>query len=175
MEVGSTAVRADAWHHRSDAITSGAAFVGISIALIGGRGWESADDWAALVASAIIVYNGVRILRPAIADLMDHAPDTSLSQRVAAVAESVEGVRAIEKLRVRKVGINYYVDIHVQAGPQISLYEAHVLSGKVKSAIRAAVPAVLGVTVHMEPFEERRPAEDVRAEQAAHAVTAKKS
>jgi cation diffusion facilitator family transporter len=175
MEVGSTAVRADAWHHRSDAITSGAAFVGISIALIGGRGWESADDWAALVASAIIVYNGVRILRPAIADLMDHAPDTSLSQRVAAVAESVEGVRAIEKLRVRKVGINYYVDIHVQAGPQISLYEAHVLSGKVKSAIRAAVPAVLGVTVHMEPFEERRPAEDVRAKQAAHAVTAKKS
>lgn len=162
MEVGSTAVRADAWHHRSDAITSAAAFVGISIALIGGRGWESADDWAALVASAIIFYNGVRILRPAIADLMDHAPDTSLSQRVAAAAESVEGVQAIEKLRVRKVGINYYVDIHVQAVPQISLYEAHVLSGKVKSAIRAAVPAVLGVIVHMEPFEERRSAANGR-------------
>ncbi len=175
MEVGSTAVRADAWHHRSDAITSAAAFVGISIALIGGRGWESADDWAALVASAIIFYNGVRILRPAIADLMDHAPDANLSQRIGAAAESVEGAQAIEKLRVRKFGINYYVDIHVQAVPQISLYEAHVLSGKVKSAIRAAVPAVLGVIVHMEPFEERRSAEDMRAEQAAHAVAAKKS
>jgi cation diffusion facilitator family transporter len=174
MEVGSTAVRADAWHHRSDAITSAAAFVGISIALIGGRGWESADDWAALLASAIIVYNGVRILQPAIADLMDHAPDTNLSQRIAAAAESVEGVQATEKLRVRKVGINYYVDIHVQAAPQISLYEAHVLSGKVKSALRAAVPAVIGVIVHMEPFEERRSAENVRAEQAVHAVTAKK-
>ena len=71
-EVGSTAVKADAWHHRSDAITSAAAFIGIFVAIMGGPGWQSADDWAAIVAAAIIFFNGTRILRPAVADLMDH-------------------------------------------------------------------------------------------------------
>jgi len=152
-QVGSTAVRADAWHHRSDAITSAAAFIGISISIIGGRGWEPADDWAALLASCIIFYNGVNILRPAISDLMDHAPATGVLQQLLTAAESVEGVRATEKLKVRKAGMGFYVDIHVQADPGLSLYEAHILSGRVKAAMRAAVPAVLGVIVHMEPFE----------------------
>ena len=152
-QVGSTAVRADAWHHRSDAITSAAAFIGISISIIGGRGWEPADDWAALLASCIIFYNGVNILRPAISDLMDHAPATGVLQQLLTAAESVEGVRATEKLKVRKAGMGFYVDIHVQADPGMSLYDAHILSGRVKSAMRAAIPAVLGVIVHMEPFE----------------------
>lgn len=154
-QVGSTAVRADAWHHRSDAITSAAAFIGISISIIGGRGWEPADDWAALVASLIIFYNGVNILRPAVSDLMDHAPETSVVQQLLAAADSVEGVQATEKLKVRKAGMGFYVDIHVQADPGMSLYDAHILSGRVKSAMRAAVPAVMGVIIHMEPFESR--------------------
>jgi cation diffusion facilitator family transporter len=154
-QVGSTAVRADAWHHRSDAITSAAAFIGISISITAGRGWEPADDWAALVASFIIFYNGVNILRPAVSDLMDHAPATGVVQQLLAAAESVEGVQATEKLKVRKAGMGFYVDIHVQADPGISLYEAHILSGRVKSAMRATVPAVLGVIIHMEPFENR--------------------
>lgn len=154
-QVCSTAVRADAWHHRSDAITSAAAFVGISISIIGGRGWEPADDWAALVASLIIFYNGVNILRPAVSDLMDHAPETSVVQQLLAAADSVEGVQATEKLKVRKAGMGFYVDIHVQADPGMSLYDAHILSGRVKSAMRAAVPAVMGVIIHMEPFESR--------------------
>src|SRR3954469_6211793 len=74
-ETGSTAVEADAWHHRSDALTSAAAFVGIAVALWGGPGWESADDWAALAAAAIIVVNGVRLLRTAVRDLMDRMPE----------------------------------------------------------------------------------------------------
>jgi cation diffusion facilitator family transporter len=154
-QVGSTAVRADAWHHRSDAITSAAAFIGISISIIGGRGWEPADDWAALVASLIIFYNGANILRPAVSDLMDHAPETSVVQQLLAAAGSVEGVQATEKLKVRKAGMGFYVDIHVQADPGMSLYDAHILSRRVKSAMRAAVPAVLGVIIHMEPFESR--------------------
>lgn len=152
-EVGSTAVKADAWHHRSDAITSAAAFVGISVALIGGPGWQSADDWAAIAAAGIIFFNGTRILRPAVADLMDHSPETALLSTVEAAAYSVEGVRAIEKLKMRKAGMGYFVDVHVQANPLLSLRDAHILSGCVKSAIRNAVPSVLGVLVHMEPFE----------------------
>jgi cation diffusion facilitator family transporter len=151
--VGSTAVKADAWHHRSDAITSAAAFVGIGIALWGGAGWESADDWAALAASVIIVYNGLRMIRPALDDLMDRKPAEELVRCVASAAAGTDGVRAVEKLRVRRAGMGYYVDIHVQAEPSMPLREAHVLSGRVKGAIRSAVPAVSGVLVHMEPFE----------------------
>ena len=152
-EVGSTAVKADAWHHRSDAITSAAAFLGISIALVGGPGWESADDWAAVAAAGIIFLNGVNVLRPAVADLMDRAPDPTVIERVGVAARTVPDVQAIEKLMVRKHGLAYFVDIHVQADPAMSLNDAHVLSGRVKGAIRAAVPAVAGTLVHMEPFE----------------------
>jgi cation diffusion facilitator family transporter len=153
-QVDSTAVVADAWHHRSDAITSAAAFIGISIAVVMGPGWEAADDWAALAAAGIIAYNGARIVRPAVHDLMDRAPSADLYRQVADAAATVVGVRAIEKLMVRKAGLGYYVDLHVQADPAMSLHDAHVLSGRVKSAIRRAVPTVLGVLIHMEPYEE---------------------
>jgi cation diffusion facilitator family transporter len=153
-ETGSTAVMADAQHHRSDVITSVAAFVGISIAVIGGPGWEQADDWAALVASAVICYNGVRMLRPAIDDLMDRLPEADVVGTIANAATSVSEVCAIEKLKVRKVGLQYAVDLHVQADPHMSLHDAHIVSGKVKGAIRAAMPAVDGVLIHMEPYEE---------------------
>ncbi len=153
-EVGSTAVKADAWHHRSDAITSAAAFLGISIALIGGRGWEAADDWAAIAAAAIIFFNGTRLLRPAVADLMDRAPESAVLGQVATAATSTQGVLAIEKLKMRKAGLGYFVELHVQADPRLSLYDAHIVSGRVKSAIRAAVPAVFGVLIHMEPYLE---------------------
>ena len=150
---GSTAVRADAWHHRSDAITSLAAFIGISIALIGGPGWEQADDWAALLAACVIVYNGVQVMRPALQELMDRAPGEALLTRVERAAHSVTGVLATEKLKMRRAGTAYYVDLHVQADPTLSLHEAHILSGMVKGAICKAVPEVSGVLIHMEPFE----------------------
>ncbi len=150
-EIGSTAVKADAWHHLSDAITSGAAFVGISVALVGGPGWEAADDWAALVATAVIAFNGVAMLRPALHDLMDRTAEEAVGP-VEAAARGVAGVLDVEKVAVRKAGTAYRVTLHVQADPRLSLEDAHVLGGKVKSAIRAAVPRVQAVLVHMEPF-----------------------
>jgi cation diffusion facilitator family transporter len=152
IDIGSTAVRADAWHHLSDAVTSAAAFVGISIALWGGPGWESADDWAALLASGVIFFNGVNMLRPTLQDLMDRMPGPDVVEPIRRAAESVDGVRATEKLAVRRAGLTYRVTIHVQADPTLSLEAAHVLGGRVKSAIRAAVPSVQYVLVHMEPF-----------------------
>jgi cation diffusion facilitator family transporter len=154
-EAGSTAGKADAWHHLSDAITSAAAFIGISIALVGGPGWESADDWAALFASAVILYNGILLFRPALHDLMDRMPGHEIIEPVRRAAEGVPRVLAVEKLSARKAGLVYFVDIHVQADASMSLHDAHELSGAVKSAIRAQVPRVAGVLVHMEPFEQR--------------------
>ena len=154
VDAGSTAVKADAWHHLSDAFTSAAAFIGISIALVGGPGWESADDWAALVASCIIAYNGVILMRPALHDLMDRMPGEDVVRLVRSTAAGVPGVEAIEKLTVRRAGMVYYVDIHVQANPNMSLHDAHNLSGAVKAAIRRAEKKVQGVLVHMEPYAE---------------------
>jgi len=150
---GSPAVAADAWHHRADALSSAAAFIGISIELLGGPGWETADAWAALFASALIILNGVGIMRPAIQELMDHSPNEELLRAVDAAAHTVEGVLATEKLRARKSGTRFLLEMHVQAEPTLSLHDAHILSGKVKYAIRSAVPRVEGVLVHMEPYE----------------------
>ena len=151
--VDSAAVRADAWHHRSDAITSLAAFIGISVAIAGGEGWESADDWAALIAAVVIAWNGQRLLRPAIAGLMDRSPEPEIRDRIREVASAVPDVRDVEKVIVRRAGTDYFVDLHVHADPAMSLHDAHVVSGKVKSAIRTAMPNVRGVLVHMEPYE----------------------
>ncbi len=149
----STAGKADAWHHLSDAITSAAAFIGITIALWGGEGWEQADDWAALFASAIILYNGVILMRPALQDLMDKMPGVEVIDSVRNAAGSVSGVLAVEKLSARKAGLVYYVDIHVQANGLMTLDDAHALSGAVKRAIMTRVSSVAGVLVHMEPYE----------------------
>jgi cation diffusion facilitator family transporter len=151
-DVGSTAVTADAWHHRADAISSLAAFIGISIALIGGRGWEAADDWAALVAAILVAVNGVRTLRPAISGLMDEAPDTTVKVRAMEAACSVDGVIRVENLKLRRSGLGFYVDLHVQADPVISLEDAHEIAARVKYAILDAIPTAVNVLVHMEPF-----------------------
>ncbi len=151
----SGAVFADAWHHRSDAITSGAAFLGISAALIGGAGWEWCDEAAAIIAALVILANGVRILRPAVHELMDGAADEAFLESVSAAAFATPGVRQIEKLRARRVGTQFDVDLHVQADPALTLHEAHILSGIVKGRIRSAAPAACHVLVHMEPFEPR--------------------
>jgi cation diffusion facilitator family transporter len=150
-ELGSDLVAADAWHHRSDAITSGFAFVGISVALLAEAAW--ADDVAALGAAVVILVNGVRIIRPGVQDLLDRAPDAELLKGVEAVARTVPGVRHTEKLRARKSGTRYLLEIHVQADPGLSLHDAHGLGHQVKSAICDGVPAVRDVVVHMEPFE----------------------
>lgn len=152
-QANSTVVIADAWHHRSDAITSAAAFIGISLAIYGGPAWAAADDWAAIAAAAIIAINGGRFLRSAVNDLMDRTPEASILAEIKRAAQAVEGVCATEKLRVRRFGAELLVDLHVQADPLLPLHDAHIISGKVKGAIRTAVPTVRDVLIHMEPFE----------------------
>lgn len=152
-DIDSTAVKADAWHHRSDAITSLTAFIGISIAIWGGRGWEAADDWAAILAAGIIFINGARLLMPTIHELMDRLPDGDIVPRIEAAARAVPGVRLTEKIRVRKVGPEFFVDLHVQADPLMTLHDSHALGHRVQDAIRAAVPNVRSALIHMEPFE----------------------
>jgi cation diffusion facilitator family transporter len=156
--IGSAAVKADAGHHMSDAVTSAAAFIGISLAVWGThvRGeprWAVADDWAALAATLVIAYNGVSLLLPALHDLMDRMPGPDVITPVRRAAEAVPGVLAVEKLHARRTGLVYRVMIHVQADPSTPLDEAHALGHRVTDAICAAVPQVDAVVVHMEPYE----------------------
>ncbi len=147
----STALKGDAWHHRSDALTSGAAFIGISIALIGGPRFNGADDWAALIACGIIVFNGVRIFRAALDELMDAAVAPAIVEQIRALAGSVEGVRAIEKCRVRKSGPSLALDIHVHVPAEMSVRESHRIAHRVQDALLASPHRISDATVHIEP------------------------
>ncbi len=150
-QIESTAVKTDAWHHRADAITSAAAFGGILIARLGGPGWERADAWAALFACAVIGFNGYRLLVPAVAEIMDTAPGPEIESRVRAAATTVAGVDGIEKCRVRKMGLEYYVDLHVGVDGLISVAAGHHIAHRVKDAVQEADARVADVLVHVEP------------------------
>ena len=149
--VASTAVQTDAWHHRSDALTSAAAFVGISIALIGGEGWQSADDWAALFACAIIAANGYRLLFPAIHEMLDTAPRGEIVALIQGAACKVPGVVEVEKCLVRKMGLSFYVDLHVGVDGGISVRDGHDIAHLVKDAIKQTDARIADVLVHVEP------------------------
>jgi cation diffusion facilitator family transporter len=149
--VESAAVKTDAWHHRSDVISSVAAAIGISIAVIGGKGYEAADSLAAMVAAVIIAYNGWHLLRPALSELMDRSPHREFVDRVRRVAEAVPGVDGVEKCIVRKMGYHYYVDMHVEVDPQMTVQRSHHIAHAVKDAVRREMPQVHDVLVHIEP------------------------
>ena len=149
--VESTAVQTDAWHHRADALTSIAAFVGISIALVGGEKWYSADDWAALFACAVIAINGWRLLFPALHEMLDTAPRGEIVSRIQEAAASVAGVINVEKCLVRKMGISFYVDLHVGVDGSISVREGHDIAHGVKDAIKQTDARIADVLVHVEP------------------------
>ncbi len=152
-EIGSTAVKGDAWHHRSDAITSFTAAIGISIALIGGKGYESADDWAALIAAVLIVYNAVHIFQPAFHEVMDKAVSDDLVVEIRALAAQVEGVMEVEKCFVRKSGFEYFVDIHLVVNGDLTVREGHKIGHDVKDFVMLHKPLVYNVLTHIEPNE----------------------
>jgi cation diffusion facilitator family transporter len=149
--VESTAMQTDAWHHRTDAMTSIAAFVGIAIALIGGVAWRRADDWAALFACALIGANGYRLLSPALHEIMDTAPRREIVDLVRNAAASVPGVIEIDKSLVRKMGLSFYVDLHVKVNGSISVREGHHIAHEVKRAIQQTDQRFADVLVHIEP------------------------
>jgi cation diffusion facilitator family transporter len=147
----STALKADAWHHRSDALTSAAAFIGISIALLGGPRYASADNWAALLACALIASNGLRQFAPAFSEVMDTAPSKEMEAFVRKVASGVPGVVDVEQCRIRKMGLAFYVDLHAGVDADISVRDGHRIAHEVKDALRQSNPSIVDVLVHIEP------------------------
>jgi cation diffusion facilitator family transporter len=150
-ETNSSSLKADAWHHRSDAITSIMAFVGISIALIFGKGYETADDWAALLASAFILYNSYLIFRPALGEIMDEHLYDDLLVEIREESIKVKGVLETEKCFIRKAGMKYHVDLHAIVDGEISVKEGHHISHTLKDHLRKEIPNLGHVLIHIEP------------------------
>lgn len=153
-ETQSSSLKADAWHHRSDAITSVAAFVGISIALIFGKGYESADDWAALFASGFIVYNSFLIFRPALGEIMDEHLYHDLEEEIRTVSKTVAGVIDTEKCFIRKTGMRYHIDLHAIVDGNITVTQGHKISHQLKDKLQEELPELAHILIHIEPHEE---------------------
>ena len=152
-ESNSSSLRADAWHHRSDAITSVAAFVGISIALFLGNGYEAADDWAALFAAGFIMYNSYLIFRPALGEIMDEHLYDDLIDEIRKFSSQVPGIIATEKCFIRKAGMKYHVDLHAIVASNITVKEGHDLSHLLKDTLRKEIPELGHILIHVEPNE----------------------
>jgi cation diffusion facilitator family transporter len=150
-EANSSSLKADAWHHRSDAITSVAAFIGISIALFFGKGYESADDFAVLFASGFILYNSYKIFRPALGEIMDEHLYDDLIVEIRKVSLQVKGVENTEKCFIRKAGMKYHVDLHAIVNANITVREGHDISHLLKDTLRAEIPELGHVLIHIEP------------------------
>ena len=150
-EIQSTSLRADAWHHRSDAITSVTAFIGITIALVFGDGYETADDWAALAASGFILYNSYKIFRPALGEVMDENHHDGMIDEVRRIALTVNGIVDTEKCFIRKAGTKYHIDLHAVVDGNISVTKGHELSHQLKDALIEKLPNLGQVLIHIEP------------------------
>jgi cation diffusion facilitator family transporter len=150
-ETNSSSLKADAWHHRSDAITSITAFVGISIALIFGKGYESADDWAALFSSGFILYNSYLIFRPALGEIMDEHLYDDLIDEIRKVSLTVDGIIETEKCFIRKAGMKYHVDLHAVVDANITVKLGHDIAHNLKDTLRKEIPSLGHVLIHIEP------------------------
>ena len=155
IETNSSSLKADAWHHRSDAITSVAAFIGISIAVFFGEGYEVADDWAALFASGFILYNSYKIFRPALGEVMDEHVYDDLIEEIRKDSIKVDGILDTEKCFIRKAGMQYHVELHAIVNGDISVTEGHTLAHKLKDTLKKEIPSLGQVLIHIEPFNEK--------------------
>jgi cation diffusion facilitator family transporter len=152
-ETKSTSLRADAWHHRSDAITSVAAFIGISVAIFMGEGYESADDWAALLSAGFIFYNSYKIFRLALSEIMDEHLYEDMEEQIRILSVQVKGITGTEKCHIRKIGMKFQVDLHAMVNGDLSVKEGHEIAHNLKDYLKKEIPELDDVLIHVEPWE----------------------
>jgi cation diffusion facilitator family transporter len=161
---GSKAVEASAWDQRLDVFGSLVVLLALSVTLWGGPGWHTLDHLAALAVAGIIFWAGASLFWESLQDLMDRQADPEILATLRALAQAVPGVRGVEKLLARKSGLEYFVDIHVEVDPDLSVREGHRIGHVVKDSLLAAGLAVKDVLVHIEPADRSQGSEQQRSE-----------
>lgn len=150
-QTGSAAIVANAWDHRSDALCSLAVFVGLSVVRWAGPGYMWADEAAALFVVVAILISGIKLFRTSTSELLDPQADAKLVQQIRSTAEETPGVRQVEKLWVRKTGMEYLADIHIQVDAQLTVDEGHRIGHQVKDRLVEKFASLRDVLVHLEP------------------------
>lgn len=150
-QTGSSALMASAWDHRLDAFNSLAVVAGVALAKWGGPEWHWADHAAALGVAALIVWVGLSLFWSNLHELLDRQADPELVRQVRAEALEVAGVLGVEKLLIRKVGLEYLVDMHIEVDPHATVRAGHAIAHAVKDHVMGRTPLVKNVMVHVEP------------------------
>lgn len=151
----SHALAVEAFHHRSDALTSLGVFIGIGIAVFGGPRFAAADDVAALLVSFLIAFNALRLLRPSIDELMDRRVEGERVQKIHAHAATVPGILRLETVHLRKAGNRYLVDLHLEVDGSISVRQGHALAHALRHRLENdASLRIIWVSSHVEPADE---------------------
>jgi len=154
--IGSQSLVANAWDHRSDALCSLAVVFGIAAVRWGGPRFVWADEVAALVVVAAILWSAFHLLRSNAAELMDQQADEETVDAIRQATLKVPGVSAVEKLRVRRSGMECFADIHVEVDPNMTVERGHKIGHDVKERLINEITALRDVLVHLEP-ESNRP------------------
>jgi cation diffusion facilitator family transporter len=153
----SGALRAEAWHHRSDSLTSLGVLVGVAIAVLAGPRFAWFDDLAAVLVTGLILFNAYRIARPALDELMDRRIEDAAASAILKRIHAVHGVMEVETLIVRRSGRGHIVDAHLEVDPDITVDQGHRIAHAVKDALlRLPDPTVVHVITHVEPHPRDR-------------------
>jgi cation diffusion facilitator family transporter len=153
---GSMSIVANAWDHRSDALCALAVVIGLAAIRLGGSSWAWADKLAALVVVVVIVWAGARLFRQSASELMDVQADEGLVTEIRKMAADTPGVREVDKLWVRKSGLEFFIDIHIQVDPGMTVDSGHRIGHQVKAKLLKGFPAIRDVLVHLEPHTSAR-------------------
>ena len=149
---GSTAIIANAWDHRNDALCSLAVLIGLGAVRFGGESLIWADDVASLVVVTAIVWTGFQLFRSGANELMDAQADPEFVKQIEMIALETPGVEEVETLWVRKSGLEFFADIHIEVDQYLSVAEGHRIGHDVKDRLLAEFPNLRDVLVHLEPF-----------------------
>ena len=151
-KLDSVSLKADAWHHRTDAISSIAAFIGIAFSIYGGEKWMFMDHLAALTVAIMITYVGIKFFREAAADLMDENIPANALKEIRNNLKKTTGVLDVESLTARRSGLGILVDVHLEVDPHISVEQGHEIASAARKDLKKLMPKIQDVLVHIEPF-----------------------
>jgi cation diffusion facilitator family transporter len=150
-KLDSAALIADAWNDWTDIVSATTALLAVGLTLVDPQRFHAADHFGAFAVGLIVIFTGLRVSRDTAYQLMDTMPDESRINTIRSVAQSVPGVRGVEKCFARKTGLKYHVDLHLEVDPNITVRESHDIATQVRIHIKESLPWVADVLVHVEP------------------------